>query len=364
MALNNNIGPYLYADGFKAEKKFEFDRTFSVVISGAYKAGIIGPEINGIVILDDDNRSVVLDQHGKINSGYYGPSEDQKKEFDRILAMEWPEFSAFCRGNPRYRKGSAPDLDSGSGPDVGDALNRAIVGGKPTGKPGRSILLPEMDELNANPEGELRFPHSTRDDIIVFLANHHSHVPMNYNNGGFVVAWDIKVHRNVDTTGRDARAGEVDDKYDEAWNAYVEQEGDTLWNEAASNALSYFTEGDYSTYSRTDHGAYGFSTNGRSGGHLILTKWDGPKPPSGGWASNAMAFTDRSDYIEWLKELGDTDLARFYKFVANVDHDTAEPHKEMAYQYAFLRTCKEDDWNAGAPLPDGIEIEAAESHSL
>ena len=64
-ALSNQVGPYHYADGML--RKLSFDagrgsRTFKVVIASAYNAGIVGPEHNGIVVLDDDHGQVVLDQ--------------------------------------------------------------------------------------------------------------------------------------------------------------------------------------------------------------------------------------------------------------------------------------------------------------
>jgi hypothetical protein len=357
-ALTQKIGPYLYAEGYLAELKFAFDRTFTVVISGAFDAGIIGSEFNGIVVLDDDHRAVVLDQHLRASSGYHGPTEAQKAEFERIKGMDWGTFSRFCKGHPRYR-GGIGDIDSLSGPDNGDALNRAIASGKPTGKAGRSILLPEMVAANADPECPYKFPHATREDIIVALARHHGHVPMNHNNGGFVVAWDIKVRGDVDFTGTNHGKEEVDPAYDKAWEIFTNKNSDSLFWEACEDGLRQWTEGDYTTWPDGDRGAYKFSTNGRSNGHLILTGWDGPRPPSGGWASCPMAFQSRNDYIEWLKELDEKDLARFYKLVTCCDHDTRNPHEEVSFQIACQRQSQEQAWEGGEPLPAGVEPVAA-----
>jgi len=359
-ALKNRIGPYLYADGWKAGKKFDFDRTFTVLIAAAYDAGVIGPESNGIVVLDDDNRAVILDEHMREPTGYYGPSAAQKAEFQRVMAMDWAEFSRFCNGNPRYRRGCAEDLDTLSGPDQGDSLNRAIVAGKPEGKPGKNILLPEMLEANADDTVPYKFPHTTREDIIVVLACHHGHVPMNQNNGGFCIAWNVKVNGAVDETGRNNGAEKADPAYDKAWEAYVEENRDEIWSDACSDGLSRYTDGSYSTYPGDDDGSFEFATAGRSGGHLILTAWDGPKPPSGGWRSCQMAFGDREDYIGWLKALDEPDLARLYKLVVCVDNDTRNPHEEVSYHFAFRRQEMEDRWRSGEPLPDGAVPEDAE----
>jgi hypothetical protein len=269
--------------------------------------------------------------------------------------MDWAAFSRFCHDHPKYR-GGIDDIDTLSGPDTGDALNRAIASGKPSGKPGKSILLPEMVAANADPECPYKFPHATREDMIVVLARHHGHVPMNYNNGGFVVAWDIKVRGNVDVTGTNDGKEKVDPAYDKAWEIFADKNSDTLFNEACEDGLRQWTEGDYTTWPGEDQGAYKFSTNGHSGGHLILTEWDGPRPPSGGWASCKMAFDSRNDYIEWLKELDEPDLARFYKLVTCCDHDTRDPHQEVSFQIACMRQSQEDAWKSGEPLPKGASL--------
>jgi hypothetical protein len=78
-------------------------RSFRIALYGAFHAGIIGPEFNGIVILDVDNRLVVLDQHKRESTGYFGPTVDQWAEFDRIMGLNWADFLRFIDGHPRSR---------------------------------------------------------------------------------------------------------------------------------------------------------------------------------------------------------------------------------------------------------------------
>lgn len=83
--------------------KFE-NRKFRVVLYGAYDAfGLIGPEKNGIAVLDEDKMVVVLDGHCPQDNGYYGPSEKQVVEFDRICSLSREEFVKFCNEHPETR---------------------------------------------------------------------------------------------------------------------------------------------------------------------------------------------------------------------------------------------------------------------
>src|SRR4051812_36614379 len=94
--IENQIGPFMYADGALFEKAFG-GRLFRIVIAGARNAGIIGPEDNGIAVLDEDNQAIVIDQHIREGSGYFGPSERQKAEAERIMGMDWKQFTSFLR---------------------------------------------------------------------------------------------------------------------------------------------------------------------------------------------------------------------------------------------------------------------------
>lgn len=80
------------------------DRQFRVVLYGAYNAfGLIGPEKNGIAVLDESLMQVVLDEHCIEDSGYFGPSGQQIEEFERICGMDADSFVEFCNSHPRLR---------------------------------------------------------------------------------------------------------------------------------------------------------------------------------------------------------------------------------------------------------------------
>lgn len=101
--IKNRIGNYLHADG--ACRRYKIGGTnYLIGIAGAYDAfGLIGPEHNGIFILDDDAKAVVLDRHCPASSGYFGPTPEQWAEFKRIAELPAAAFRNFCNNHPRFR---------------------------------------------------------------------------------------------------------------------------------------------------------------------------------------------------------------------------------------------------------------------
>ena len=100
------IGPYM---GVTRDQKISFKagrkaRNFRVIIFGAYNAcGLIGSEFNGLAVLDEDERAVLCDRIGCESSGYFGPSQSQLAEFDRVTGLSWPEFREFINSHDRTR---------------------------------------------------------------------------------------------------------------------------------------------------------------------------------------------------------------------------------------------------------------------
>lgn len=342
--MDRRHGQYLHHEGWKSQKRFSADgtstRTFTVLIASAYDAGIIGPEHNGITVIDEDNQSVVLDQHLRESTGYFGPSSQQQAEYKRVLKMDWTQFSEFCRGNPRFRKGSASDMESGRSPDYveEDGLREAIRTRKPSedGKDIRTEVMKDLDGPSIDACG-LKFPCRTREQMIVHLANHSMHAP---DRHGGAIAWNIKVG-SFDTSGKGPE--DTDQRFDARWNEYLEKNGDSLFWQACEDEISQFVEGAYTTYADDDEGSYGFGTAGRSHGWLYLKSWDGPQPQGG---HNPMTFESHHDFVEYLRELSPENLCRLYKLVANVDHDVRNPRADIEHQFNFRRAEMEKEWAA------------------
>lgn len=327
-------GPYMHGPQASFKKIFvspdrSSKRTFTVLIAGARNAGIIGPEDNGIVVLDEDNGCVVLDNHLQQDSGYFGPSQAQLREAERILAMPWREFMKFCSENPRYRKNSIPEVEA-------SADNHSLRFA-PEYRPDAD-LLPDIQLIDdatvvADATAGVTYPTRERRGIINALAGHHVHSDRHTN--GWRLAWDIKVH-TFDTSGK-AEGFTTTDWLDRSWEIEVER-NPSMFFDACNDALSQFLEGAYSTYPGDDAGEYGFTTQGRSGGHLVLSKF-------GSLSGHELVWRSQKELAAFLDGLSNAELTQLYRLVRHVDHTVDGRRNELAYQYAFQRAQKEDEWS-------------------
>lgn len=342
-ALANRIGNYHYADGFRKKVTFGEGRTFSVVLSSAYNAGgLIGSEVNGIVVFDEDHASVVLDRHMLAS---VCPSQDQVKEFQRIAAItDWKEFTGFLRSNRRYRDGSVPDIDADK-PDSPDeaALVFKAIGDRSAGSLGGPEILP-ANLVTAHNDASLpyAFPDRTRLDIVKALAGHTMH---GERYSGSHLAWNIKVG-SFDTSGKHPDYNN-DPAYDALWDAVVEKDADgSMFYQAAEDALSYYVDGNATAYGSEEHGKFEFGTQGRSGGWLVLTKFDGAK----------LSWPSQRDMIQDLLEMDENDLVDLYAGVKTFDA-TIDPKRDMAYQYAAIRSSREEEWKESPETAEALAEE-------
>lgn len=98
-----SVGPFV---GVTRDKTVDFGpgKKFRIVVYGAYNAcGLIGPERNGIAILNEDRRDVVTSDIEPITTGYFGPSQRQIDAWEKICKMKWKTFRAFCNESPNAR---------------------------------------------------------------------------------------------------------------------------------------------------------------------------------------------------------------------------------------------------------------------
>lgn len=323
------IGRFIHADDCIARKTYGFDRGLTIVLYQAYDAGIIGYEHNGIALLDDDNGQVVLDLHQRELSGYSGPSSAQRKEFERLKAMSWQELGAFVASHPRYRQGSAGDLISGGAPERGNLVKQAQCGRAVELPAGPDIRTPEMIAATESSDSPYSFPLKSRAEIIAALLKHDMHTTN--HQFGCALAWNIKVH-SFDETGRTGDS-KVDARLDALWSSHVEKDGDVFWS-ACSDAVSRYVDGTATTWPGDDEGQWDFRTEGRSGGWLILSRWQDQR----------MEFSSSGDLHQFLDDLSDEELAELYKGISCFDQDLASPKHEMDYQFNFRRAAAEEHW--------------------
>ena len=80
------------------------DGRFRLLLYGALNAmGLIGPECNGIAVLDTVEKAIVCDEIGIEDTGYFGPSTAQVRLFDHLVAATDPVFRAFINSHKRSR---------------------------------------------------------------------------------------------------------------------------------------------------------------------------------------------------------------------------------------------------------------------
>lgn len=106
MLCGKNYLPFMGVEHefVKVVKKGKEKRLFRVITYQAYNAmGLIGPESNGIAVLDEDRKCVVSDEIEKQDSGYFGASVAQQKLMEKILAMDAKTFIAFVNASRRLR---------------------------------------------------------------------------------------------------------------------------------------------------------------------------------------------------------------------------------------------------------------------
>lgn len=66
---------------------------FRIILYCALNAGgLIGPEFNGIAIIDETNKCVVSRDICKQDSGYFGPSDAQIAKWNEMVNMPDEEF--------------------------------------------------------------------------------------------------------------------------------------------------------------------------------------------------------------------------------------------------------------------------------
>jgi len=73
-------------------------------VSRAYNAfGLIGTECNGIAVIDDQEKRIMLDQVCKVSSGYLCPTATQVKRLKELKELSVEEFTEWMEEQPRLR---------------------------------------------------------------------------------------------------------------------------------------------------------------------------------------------------------------------------------------------------------------------
>lgn len=271
--------------------------------------------MNGVAVLDDDNRQVLFD---------CGPvaynKTAQKMLFTQLMDADWPTFCGLVKQQSRYRQ-CMPDINAA--------------------KPAYVYPIPDADNwqvMSVEQEGPeddpYTYPAQKRVEIVKELISHTTHRDGPYANGR--LAWNIKVPFDVDTTGKTSDYP-GDAQFDERWEQYLKDESNEVFGRACESALSAYVEGDYTIYPGEMQGKIHLGVEGRMGGWLVLDKIDGV---------GSLRWDGQAEMEEELMGFSAEDLAVLYKVVRNLDRDVSRQkiRSEMAHQYAFIRSQQEEEW--------------------
>ncbi|KAF1702922.1 hypothetical protein [Pseudoxanthomonas kaohsiungensis] len=296
-------------------------RTFKVIASTAYDAGIVGSEYNGTVLLDVDNRTVIFDKAGK-------PYDliGHRALVDEFAKADWTTFTALVieqksKLQPGARSGYLVD---------GHEAEPAYVFPMPADEDWQV-----MDVTREGPEDDpYTYPAQKRSEIIAELITHAVHRAGPYDP--FRLAWNIKVY-DFDTSGKGVPDYEADPQFDKQWEAYLAEHGDQAFYRAQAGALSAYVEGDYTIFPGQMQGEISLGVEGRSGGWMVLAEIK---------ELGKLQWSGQGEMEESLKELSADELKTLYKVVRNLDRDLTRARcaAEMAYQFAYIRDGEEEDW--------------------
>ena len=94
MIGDKQVGPFMGVDFDKTVKRGE--RTFRIITYQAYNAfGLIGSEVNGVAILDEDKKEVLARNIARIDQAYFGLTKEQNEEAERISGLSLKELVDF-----------------------------------------------------------------------------------------------------------------------------------------------------------------------------------------------------------------------------------------------------------------------------
>lgn len=311
-------GPYAHVAENIAEVRFtsrhDVDRSFTVLIADHAIDDPENEEKAGIAVLDNDNAVVVFD-------GLCGSSGARGTaimfRFAHLSSMNWKDFSAACRNNPRYR-GGIEDIDAVcEEPAAGNLARQAALG---------LSVSPEADSrsafiraLSEDPDVPYKFPPSTRDSMVEEICRHFMYVE---NNGlRSHIGWDIRMNMNWNRTGRIKGETPMNPEHDFNWRHNVEQEPEVT-QRALDSAMTPYTNGATCILDM-DEFPCEFAQVGSKGGFLVLRKFCGLH----------MSATRDVSMFDRLMRLNDDQLEGLWVTCRVLDQDLSRQERMRTMEY-------------------------------
>jgi hypothetical protein len=103
--IGRQIGQFCYQSDADIFERVVKGVTYKVGFATARNVmGLIGTECNGIFVVDMTRKAVVLDEHLRVDSGWYGSQPQHQAELGRIKALSEDAFEDFIARHPRCRE--------------------------------------------------------------------------------------------------------------------------------------------------------------------------------------------------------------------------------------------------------------------
>lgn len=234
-------------------------------------------------------------------------------------AIELFDQEGWAGGHPAY-KAVQKELD---------ALKKTLAGDV-------DIRTREMIRSHDSGDG-LAFPAATRSEMAEFLADHRTY----YSDGRTHISWNIKIRDYIEAESEEF---DFNPDFDERWDALLQRDN-SVFDEAVENVLRRYVEGEYVGIADTGELKATFSTAGRSGGHLVLTKFELPDGRSGRRTVDMTAASD-DEMRRWIRdEMEDEEIVALYGLVVSVDADVADRNNAIAQELGYIRSLREAEWS-------------------
>lgn len=307
MDISAQTGPFLHGAHRVAHLSFRTQsvpRSFSVVMASAYVSGEFDFDRNGIAIIDNDTRTVVLDEHLKDDM------DGQRQFLAGAPRLSWSRFSEFVSSHPRYRQNvSDIGLDR---PEPGNPTNQIHSGATLLPKSEDDIRSPALIASANEADCPYNFPPISAEKARASLRDHHFSED---HYGRLRFAWQLDISKPLFDEGKVSGNGAADIAWGNAYLARPE-----LKHEILVEIQKPVMEMEFTAWPDGQQGRFSFMS--LPSGSIGLDKIDG----------ELVAYADLNEMHVKVGQMDDVALRELWIAVHCADHDLSPITLESAFK--------------------------------